>query len=179
MEFYQDTQSRSLQSVLRGLHYQYEVPQGKLIRVTKGKFSMLWWICEFSSTFGQHFSVKLSEDKPQQLWVPEGFAHGFFVLSETADLLYKTTNYYHQSVSNAFCGTILFLTLIGQLTQTQCQFYQSEIKRRILMAKNSHDQCARPSKSKDIIDGTYRQVGLNFYLVKKNGHCLVTRSKEF
>ena len=112
VEFYQDNHSRSLQSVLRGLHYQYEVPQGKLIRVTKGKIlDVVVDLRESSSTFGHHFSVKLSEDKPQQLWVPEGFAHGFFVLSETADLLYKTTNYYHQSDEQCILWNDPFLNI--------------------------------------------------------------------
>lgn len=98
VEFFQDNHSRSSQGVLRGLHYQYEAPQGKLVRVVRGVvLDVVVDLRKSSSTFGHHFSIKLSEDKPQQLWVPEGFAHGFVVLSDEADLLYKTTNFYHQS----------------------------------------------------------------------------------
>jgi dTDP-4-dehydrorhamnose 3,5-epimerase len=81
--------------VLRGLHYQLQQPQGKLVRVVRGAvFDVAVDIRKSSATFGQWVGVELSEDNHKQLWVPAGFAHGFVVLSETADFLYKTTDYY-------------------------------------------------------------------------------------
>lgn len=95
VEFVQDNHSRSSQGVLRGLHYQIQQPQGKLVRVARGAvFDVAVDIRKSSKTFGQWVGVELSEDNHKQLWVPPGFAHGFFVLSETADFLYKTTDYY-------------------------------------------------------------------------------------
>lgn len=93
--FVQDNHSRSTKGVLRGLHYQVKQPQGKLVRVVSGEvFDVVVDLRKSSSTFGQWDGVILSEDNKRQLWVPEGFAHGFIVLSETADFLYKTTDYY-------------------------------------------------------------------------------------
>lgn len=95
VEFVQDNHSRSSQGVLRGLHYQIQQPQGKLVRVVRGSvFDVAVDIRKSSKTFGQWVGVELREDNHKQLWVPPGFAHGFFVLSETADFLYKTTDYY-------------------------------------------------------------------------------------
>lgn len=95
VEFVQDNHSRSTKGVLRGLHYQIQQPQGKLVRVTKGAvFDVAVDIRRSSSTFGQWVGVELSAENHRQLWVPPGFAHGFLVLSETADFLYKTTDYY-------------------------------------------------------------------------------------
>ncbi|WP_404342562.1 dTDP-4-dehydrorhamnose 3,5-epimerase [Vreelandella venusta] len=95
-EFVQDNHSRSRQGVLRGIHYQLEQPQGKLVRVTQGS---VWDVAvdlrRDSAHFGQSVGVELSADNNRQLWVPEGFGHAFVVLSETADFLYKTTDYYH------------------------------------------------------------------------------------
>ena len=94
-QFVQDNHSRSSQGVLRGLHYQIQQPQGKLVRVTRGKvWDVAVDIRKSSPTFGQWVGAELSEDNQHQLWVPPGFAHGFVVLSETADFLYKTTDYY-------------------------------------------------------------------------------------
>lgn len=93
--FVQDNHSRSAQGVLRGLHYQLQQPQGKLVRVVRGAvFDVAVDIRKSSPTFGYWAGVELSEDNHRQLWVPAGFAHGFLVLSESADFLYKTTNYY-------------------------------------------------------------------------------------
>ena len=93
--FVQDNHSRSAKNVLRGLHYQIQQPQGKLVRVVKGAvFDVAVDVRRFSATFGQWFGVELSEDNHRQFWIPPGFAHGFVVLSETADFLYKTTDYY-------------------------------------------------------------------------------------
>lgn len=93
--FVQDNHSRSAQGVLRGLHYQLQQPQGKLVRVVRGAvFDVAVDIRKSSPTFGQWTGVELSEDNHKQLWVPAGFAHGFLVLSERADFVYKTTDYY-------------------------------------------------------------------------------------
>ncbi|RYE43231.1 MAG: dTDP-4-dehydrorhamnose 3,5-epimerase [Hyphomicrobiales bacterium] len=95
VEFVQDNHSRSAHGVLRGLHYQIQQPQGKLVRVTSGAvFDVAVDIRKSSATFGQWVGVELTGENHKQLWVPEGFAHGFVVLSETADFLYKTTDYY-------------------------------------------------------------------------------------
>ena len=95
VQFVQDNHSRSAQGVLRGLHYQIQQPQGKLVRVTRGKvWDVAVDIRKSSPTFGQWVGAELSEDNQHQLWVPPGFAHGFVVLSESADFLYKTTDYY-------------------------------------------------------------------------------------
>ncbi len=95
VEFVQDNHSRSSKGVLRGLHYQIQQPQGKLVRVTRGAvFDVAVDIRKSSATFGQWVGVELNEENHKQLWVPPGFAHGFVVLSETADFLYKTTDYY-------------------------------------------------------------------------------------
>ena len=94
-QFVQDNHSRSANGVLRGLHYQIQQPQGKLVRVVRGAvFDVAVDIRKSSPTFGQWVAEELSEDNHRQLWVPPGFAHGFMVLSETAEFLYKTTDYY-------------------------------------------------------------------------------------
>ena len=94
-QFVQDNHSRSARGVLRGLHYQVEQPQGKLVRVARGAvFDVAVDIRKSSLTFGKWVGVELSEENHRQLWVPPGLAHGFVVLSETADFLYKTTDYY-------------------------------------------------------------------------------------
>ncbi len=94
-QFVQDNHSRSAKGVLRGLHYQIQQPQGKLVRVAQGAvFDVAVDIRKSSPTFGQWVGVELSADNHRQLWVPPGFAHGFLVLSETAEFLYKTTDYY-------------------------------------------------------------------------------------
>ena len=96
VEFVQDNHSRSAKNVLRGLHYQIQHPQGKLVRVTQGAvLDLAVDIRKHSATFGQHQSLELSAENKRMLWIPEGFAHGFLVLSETAEFLYKTTDYYY------------------------------------------------------------------------------------
>ena len=93
--FVQDNHSRSGYGVLRGLHYQVQQPQGKLVRVVRGAvFDVAVDIRQSSPTFGQWVGVELSEANQRQLWVPPGLAHGFVVMSESADFLYKTTDYY-------------------------------------------------------------------------------------
>ena len=94
-QFVQDNHSRSAQGVLRGLHYQIQQPQGKLVRVARGAvIDVAVDIRKSSPTFGQWVAEELNEDNHRQLWVPPGLAHGFLVLSDTADFLYKTTDYY-------------------------------------------------------------------------------------
>lgn len=96
INFVQDNHSRSTQGILRGLHYQTEHTQGKLVRVTSGKvFDVAVDIREGSETFGQWVGVELSDENHRMLWVPPGFAHGFYVMSESADFLYKCTDKYH------------------------------------------------------------------------------------
>lgn len=95
VNFVQDNHSSSAKGVLRGLHYQIQQPQGKLVRVVRGAvFDVAVDIRKGSPTFGKWVGVELSEDNHRQLWVPPGFAHGFLVTSESADFLYKTTDYY-------------------------------------------------------------------------------------
>ena len=94
--FVQDNHSKSGKGVLRGMHYQVQHAQGKLVRVTQGSvFDVAVDIRKGSSTFGQWFGLELSAENKKQLWVPAGLAHGFLVTSETAEFLYKTTDYYH------------------------------------------------------------------------------------
>lgn len=95
VDFVQDNHSRSARGVLRGLHYQVHQPQGKLVRVVRGAvFDVAVDIRKASPTFGKWVGIELSEDNHRQFWVPAGFAHGFLVLSDSADFLYKTTAYY-------------------------------------------------------------------------------------
>ena len=98
VDFVQDNHSRSAQGVLRGLHYQIQQPQGKLVRVVAGAvFDVAVDIRKTSPTFGQWVGVELSAENKKMVWVPPGFAHGFLVLSEVAEFLYKTTDYYAPS----------------------------------------------------------------------------------
>lgn len=93
--FVQDNHSKSAKNVLRGLHYQIEQAQGKLVRVTQGEvFDVAVDLRISSPTFGQWESIILSSENKRQIWIPPGFAHGFLVLSETAEFLYKTTDFY-------------------------------------------------------------------------------------
>ncbi len=93
--FVQDNHSRSIQGVVRGLHYQIKQPQGKLVRVATGRvLDVVVDLRRSSPTFGQHYAVELDDQRHHQLWIPPGIAHGFVVLSESVDFLYKTTDYY-------------------------------------------------------------------------------------
>ena len=95
VRFVQDNHSKSARGVLRGLHYQVQQAQGKLVRVVAGSvFDVVVDLRRSSPTFGRSYSAVLSDENRRMLWVPEGFAHGFLVLSETAEFLYKTTDYY-------------------------------------------------------------------------------------
>lgn len=96
MTFVQDNQSMSVKGVLRGLHFQKEFPQGKLVRVIKGRvFDVAVDMRENSKTYGKWFGVELSEENKKQFYISEGFAHGFLVLSEKAEFCYKVTDFYH------------------------------------------------------------------------------------
>jgi len=93
--FVQDNHSRSARNVLRGLHYQVQQPQGKLVRVVQGEvYDVAVDVRKSSAHFGRWVGVHLSAENKRQLWIPAGFAHGFVVLSDTAEFLYKTTDYY-------------------------------------------------------------------------------------
>ncbi len=93
--FVQDNHSRSQKGVLRGLHYQLQQPQGKLVRAVQGEvFDVAVDLRQGSETFGRWVGVRLSAENKRQLWIPEGFAHGFLVLSDVAEFLYKATDYY-------------------------------------------------------------------------------------
>lgn len=96
MKFVQDNQSMSVKGVLRGLHFQKEFPQGKLVRVIKGSvFDVAVDLRADSKTYGQWFGVELTEENKKQFYISEGFAHGFLVLSDTAEFCYKVTDFYH------------------------------------------------------------------------------------
>ena len=96
VNFVQDNHSKSSQGVLRGLHYQIQHPQGKLVRVTQGAvFDVAVDMRRSSPNFGKWVGVELSADNKRQLWIPPGFAHGFVVISESAEFLYKTTDYWY------------------------------------------------------------------------------------
>jgi dTDP-4-dehydrorhamnose 3,5-epimerase len=96
VKFIQDNHSFSKKGVLRGLHYQMEQAQGKLVRVCRGSiFDVVVDLRQSSKTYGQWMGVELSAENKKQLWIPQGFAHGFLVLSDEAEFLYKTTDYWH------------------------------------------------------------------------------------
>lgn len=102
VDFVQDNHSRSAQSVLRGLHYQIQQPQGKLVRVVTGAvFDVAVDIRRSSPSFGQWVGEELSAENKKMLWIPPGFAHGFLVLSDGTEFLYKTTDYYAPSSERA------------------------------------------------------------------------------
>jgi dTDP-4-dehydrorhamnose 3,5-epimerase len=101
LTFVQDNQSRSRRGVLRGLHYQLQQPQGKLVRAARGRvFDVAVDVRRGSPTFGQWFGAILDDESHRQMYIPPGFAHGFVVLSEVADFIYKCTDYYHPQSEN-------------------------------------------------------------------------------
>jgi dTDP-4-dehydrorhamnose 3,5-epimerase len=112
VNFVQDNHSRSIRGVLRGLHYQVRHPQGKLVRVVRGEvFDVAVDIRKSSPTFGRWVGVELTESNNRQLWVPPGFAHGFYVLSSSADFLYKTTEYYFPDLDRSVLWNDLALAV--------------------------------------------------------------------
>ncbi len=115
--FVQDNHSRSARNVLRGLHYQIQQPQGKLVRVIRGSvFDVAVDIRRSSSSFGRWMGVELSEENRRQLWIPEGFAHGFLVLSGSAEFLYKTTDYWAPQYERTIAWNDPDLTIAWPLT---------------------------------------------------------------
>ncbi|MDD2048859.1 dTDP-4-dehydrorhamnose 3,5-epimerase [Pseudomonas putida] len=116
--FVQDNHSRSQKGVLRGLHYQVENTQGKLVRVIHGEvLDVAVDVRRSSPHFGQWVGVRLSGDNHRQLWVPEGFAHGFVVLSDSAEFLYKTTDYYNPAAERCIRWDDPDLAIDWQLTE--------------------------------------------------------------
>jgi dTDP-4-dehydrorhamnose 3,5-epimerase len=136
-KFVQDNHSRSAKNVLRGLHYQIQQPQGKLVRVVIGEvFDVAVDIRKNSPTFGEWVSCLLSAENKRLFWVPPGFAHGFLVLSETADFLYKTTDYYAPEYERAILWNDPTLNIDWPLQTTP-----------ILSAK---DQAAQPLQTAEV-----------------------------
>ncbi|MNM66902.1 dTDP-4-dehydrorhamnose 3,5-epimerase [compost metagenome] len=116
--FVQDNHSKSQKGVLRGLHYQLENTQGKLVRVTHGEvLDVAVDVRRSSPHFGQWVGVRLSADNRRQLWIPEGFAHGFIVLSDSAEFLYKTTDYYNPAAERCIRWDDPDLAIDWQLTE--------------------------------------------------------------
>mgnify|MGYP002142344816 CR=1 FL=1 len=116
--FVQDNHSKSAKGVLRGMHYQAQNPQGKLVRVTQGAvFDAVVDIRPGSKTYGQWFGLELSVENKKQLWVPEGLAHGFLVTSESAEFLYKTTDYYAPQFERCILWNDPALGIDWQLTE--------------------------------------------------------------
>ncbi|MEZ1318116.1 dTDP-4-dehydrorhamnose 3,5-epimerase [Pseudomonas fluorescens] len=117
-QFVQDNHSRSVKGVLRGLHYQLENTQGKLVRVTVGEvLDVAVDVRRSSPNFGRWEAVRLSAQNARQLWVPEGFAHGFVVLSDVAEFLYKTTDYYNPAAERCIRWDDPTLAIDWQLTE--------------------------------------------------------------
>ena len=117
-QFVQDNHSRSQKGVLRGLHYQLQNTQGKLVRVTAGEvLDVAVDIRRSSPHFGKWVAVRLSAENHRQLWVPEGFAHGFVVLSDHAEFLYKTTDYYQPSAERSLLWNDPTLAIDWELTE--------------------------------------------------------------
>lgn len=111
-QFVQDNHSKSKKGILRGLHYQTENTQGKLVRVVSGEvFDVAVDIREGSATFGQWVGVYLSSENKRQLWIPEGFAHGFYVTSEEAEFVYKCTNYYNPEAEHSILWNDTYLAI--------------------------------------------------------------------
>jgi dTDP-4-dehydrorhamnose 3,5-epimerase len=119
VDFVQDNHSRSVQGVLRGLHYQIQHPQAKLVRVVQGAvLDVAVDIRKSSPTFGRHVTVELSAENKRMFWIPEGFAHGFVVLSDAAEFLYKTTDYWFPEHERCLLWNDPQLAIDWQLQQT-------------------------------------------------------------
>ena len=126
MVFVQDNQSASVKGVLRGLHFQKEFPQGKLVRVIKGRvFDVAVDLRKNSKTFGKWFGVELSEENKKQFYISEGFAHGYLVLSDYAEFCYKVTDFYHPGDEGGLAWNdpeiaIEWPDLVGEYNGTAC-----------------------------------------------------------
>lgn len=126
IKFVQDNHSRSAKNVLRGMHYQIEQAQGKLVRVTQGEiFDVAVDLRQSSKTFGEWVGEILSAENKKQLWIPEGFAHGFLVLSDSAEVIYKTTDYYAPASERIIIWNDPFLAVAWPLFDN-CQPILSE-----------------------------------------------------
>lgn len=120
LPFVQDNHSRSRKGVLRGLHFQKTKPQGKLVSVTRGAvFDVTADINPQSPTYGQYVGIELNEDNHRQVWVPPGYAHGFLVLSEEVDFIYKCTDYYDPSDEGGVAWNCPLLNIAWPLTNVQ------------------------------------------------------------
>jgi dTDP-4-dehydrorhamnose 3,5-epimerase len=134
-DFVQDNHSRSQKGVLRGLHYQLEHTQGKLVRVIAGEvMDVAVDIRRSSPNFGQWVSVRLSQQNKRQLWVPEGFAHGFVVLSDVAECLYKTTDYYQPSAERSIVWNDPTLAIDWELTEAPQLSTKDQAGKRLMDA---------------------------------------------
>ncbi|MCK6190224.1 dTDP-4-dehydrorhamnose 3,5-epimerase [Pseudomonas sp. EYE_354] len=134
-DFVQDNHSRSQKGVLRGLHYQLEHTQGKLVRVIAGEvMDVAVDIRRSSPNFGQWVSVRLSQQNKRQLWVPEGFAHGFVVLSDVAECLYKTTDYYQPSAERSIVWNDPTLAIDWELTEAPQLSAKDQAGKRLMDA---------------------------------------------
>lgn len=135
LPFVQDNHSRSRKGVLRGLHFQKTKPQGKLVSVTRGAvYDVVADVNPSSPTFGQYVGVELSEDNHRQLWVPPGYAHGFVVLSDEVDFVYKCTDYYDPSDEGGVAWDCPLLNIAWPLTNVQL----SEKDKNYLGLKDLH-----------------------------------------
>lgn len=135
LPFVQDNHSRSRKGVLRGLHFQKTKPQGKLVSVTRGAvYDVVADVNPSSPTFGQYVGVELSEDNHRQLWVPPGYAHGFLVLSDEVDFVYKCTDYYDPSGEGGVAWNCPLLNIAWPLTNVQL----SEKDKNYLGLKDLH-----------------------------------------
>jgi dTDP-4-dehydrorhamnose 3,5-epimerase len=138
--FVRDNHSRSQCGVLRGLHYQLDRPEGKVIRVISGRiFDVVVDLRKKSPTFGHSVGVELSAENSWVMWIPEGFAHGFLVLSESADVVYKSTDYYHPASEH---------TLLWSDPSLKIDWPLHELRRELLLSKK--DQAGLPLDQIDI-----------------------------
>lgn len=136
VSFLQDNHSRSVKNVLRGLHYQIQQPQGKLVRVVQGEvFDVAVDIRKNSPTFGKWVGEILSAENKKQLWVPEGFAHGFLTLSDTAEFLYKTTDYYAPAFERCIRWDDPAIGIIWQLSTPPLVSAKDQVGKEISQAE--------------------------------------------
>ncbi len=133
--FVQDNHSKSSQGILRGLHYQKQQTQGKLVRVTSGEvYDVAVDMRKYSPTFGQYVGVLLNENNKYQLWVPEGFAHGFYVISETAEFVYKCTDYYAPQFEQSLLWNDPYLNIEWPLVDDKLPLLSAKDEDSLLLA---------------------------------------------
>lgn len=150
--FVQDNHSRSSQGVLRGLHYQLTQTQGKLVRVTSGSvFDVAVDVRDGSPTFGQWYGAQLDEENMRMMYVPPGYAHGFVVLSQSADFLYKCTDYYHPESEQGIAWNDPDIGIDWPIANLSSEISLSEKdKDNVLLKNQAHDKL--PSYSDFILD---------------------------